>query len=509
MTNDSYKYQTAQEVLETISRTKGDNRSVPILKISKEPLYIAKYFPGNSNHYIYLDEKVYDLCSSTGSDSLNALACIIGHELGHYYENHANNFGFSTVSEIHSQTTLEDEADKFGLFYGAVAGYKTHIIFPKILDKIYDSYKLSDNIKGYPPLNERKKIVQKAISEVEALINIYQMGQNLYAIHQYEASKSCLQFIINHFPSKLIHNNIGVCKLNMHLNSVKDQSLYPYIYPFEFDVRVKKKVTTELISRNMTFDLIDEAIQDFKIAIELDPNYEIAYINLACAYSIRGNQDAASGVIIDLKQKKNTLSENAYLIQGISKALNEDYTSAESIFKHLHSDSDINNYNKKVLKAEMNKEASYYDNFMEWVNTFFENENEIVNQRIHTSPETEKINNLLPDDLKITDQFHEVDLGNWAVLYYHDEGSVGKYIYRNKTTEVCIIQTFDNHQSSSSKDISIGDDMSKVTNMEHYGFPTFRWNNRPYTILTYYDTQLGFTFENKKVVNWFRWSIQN
>ncbi|MBB3698441.1 hypothetical protein KMW28_16230 [Flammeovirga yaeyamensis] len=508
-----YKHQTTLQVLENIARGKGDNRSLPILKISEEPQYIAKYFPGSSNHFIYIDEKVYDLCVEFEEDSLSALACIVGHELGHFFENHASNFGFSDDSDLHSNEELEDKADRFGLFYGAIAGYKTHLLFPKILTKIYENYHLSEHLKGYPPLEERKKIVLKAITEVEGLVNIYQFGQNLYSFKQYEAAHSCLNYILNHFPSKLIHNNLGVCKLNIYLNKITDQSLYPYIYPFEFDVRVKKKVKTNLIHRDMQFDTIDEAIEDFKTAIDLDPHYETAYINLACAYSIRGNQDAASGTIIDLQQHlqeiNKSISENAYLIQGISRALNENYKSAESIFKHLHSDSDINNYNKKVLMAEMNKEASYYDNFVDWVNSFFEETPEVSNKKIVFDASEEKIDNTLPEELQLDKTYNEIDLGNWAVLYYKDDGKVGKYIFRNKTTEVLMIQAFDSYQESTSKGISIYDSIDKVKDLEHYGAPTFLWNDKPYMILNYQDAGLGFTFEKNRVVNWFRWTINH
>ncbi|KXX69993.1 hypothetical protein [Flammeovirga sp. SJP92] len=508
-----YKHVVAEKVLNKIAMAKGDNRTIPALKITKNKKNIAMYFAGEKEHSICLDEAAYDLCITMENDSLSALACVIGHELGHYYEDHNDHFGFNDEFRKHDKEAIEDVADKFSLFFGAVAGYNTPKAFPVILNKIYEAYGKSDKLSGYPDLKDRQKIVKNAINETNAFINIYRMGQNLYAIHHYQEAKNCLEFILNHYPSKIIHNNIGVCNLSIYLNENNNQEAYPYIYPFEFDVRVKRiNELPTLSKRNHDFKLIDEAIQFFKEAIHIDPYYETAYINLACAYSIRGNQDGASGTINELQlfleKEGKTLSENAYLMKGISKALNEDYVNAQKAFDQVTSTSDINQFNIAVLEAEMNKESSYFEDFKSWVSSYFTEDDNTINQIITINPDQESIDNTKVPTIVRDSTYKSIDLGNWAYVYYKDNQTSLNYIYKGKSKTIKMIIALDNNQSSTFKGIQFNDDYHKIVSSQYYGFPTFRWNKKPLSIIVYEHGNIGFLLENDKVVNWFTWSTK-
>lgn len=511
LSTENYKYKTTEKIVHKIAMAKGDNRLIPTLKMPVGKNNVAIYFAGENEHLIYIDEYVYDLCHTMGKDSLSALACIVGHELGHYYEDHSNFFGFSSKRNGHNKKELEDAADKFSLFYGAVADYNTPRMFPLILDKIYSEYGIADKIQGYPDLKDRQAIVQVAITETEEFINIYRVGQHLYAINNYQAAKVCMEYILNHYPSKLVHNNIGVCNLSIFLNQVENQEIYPYIYPFEFDVRVRKVNTTEsLRSRNQDLTLIDEAIHSFKEAIHADPYYERAYINLACAYSIRGNQDGASGTINELeqfiyKEEKRPLSENAYLVKGICKALDENYVSAKQAFDKVISNSDINLYNKKVFNAEYHKHTSYYENFKEWVNNYF-SETEKENKKVDIDASLEKIAGKLTKNMKLDSTFTKVDLGNWVNVYYKSYPSHISYIYKEKNNSVKMQITHNNYTQKTGKGIKIMDDYEKVISQDYYGPPSFKWNKKPLSIISYEHGKIGFLLENDIVINWFTWT---
>ncbi|AZQ61090.1 hypothetical protein EI427_02315 [Flammeovirga pectinis] len=514
--SNNYKYQNTLKVLSQICKVKGDNRTLPLLKMSTQKDNVAKYYPGNNQHIIYLDETVYDLCSSVGEDSLDALACIVGHELGHYYEEHLKNFGFNAkeIKDVPSKEkiSIEKKADKFGLFYGAVAGFDTPSNFPLILRLVYKEYNRTETIKGYPSLEERESIIKDAIKETDELINIYRTAQNLYAINHFESAYNCMSYLMNYYPSKLIHNNLGICQLSLYLDKINDASIYPYIYPFEFDVRVKRiEDMNKLTSRSQDFTMIDEAITHFKQAIQIDPYYEIAYINLACAYSIRGNQDAASGTINELEQFLNEegkeLTENAYLVRGISKALNGNTTAATTNFEKISNNSDINILNKRILEAEINNESSYFDDFKKWVNSYFEEEveNNLIDIDINKNLET--IKNQLPINMSLTKEFKEIDLGNWSTLYYSESNDFVKIIYQGHSEEVKMLIAFDNYKNTSEKGIKIHSKFSEVTDANHYGYPSFRWNNSPHSIITYDHGNIGFIFEDNHVVNWFTWYV--
>ena len=51
---------------------------------------------------IQVDEQLFDICKKLKSDSLNALATIISHELAHYYNDHTfcSDYAFATKNKL-------------------------------------------------------------------------------------------------------------------------------------------------------------------------------------------------------------------------------------------------------------------------------------------------------------------------------------------------------------------------------------------------------------------------
>src|ERR1035437_2773020 len=178
-----YKYDVSKKVFDAIVSAYGRSITPPVFEIRQKNYpgkkQILMYYPGEQPKII-MDEDVYDLCVRLGSDSLNALAAMLGHELAHHYEKHnwCSSFAYlldekDDLKQKLSKMTkeeklrLEAEADYFGGFYGYVAGFPTFDVSAKLLDKIYAYYKLPDNLKGYPSKDERKQIASKSLKELE------------------------------------------------------------------------------------------------------------------------------------------------------------------------------------------------------------------------------------------------------------------------------------------------------------------------------------------------------
>jgi hypothetical protein len=100
-----YKTITVNEVGKKIAAARGEMRQMPPIEINSKingQQLIAQYRP-YPQPKIILDEKLYDLCVGFGRDSLNALACIIGHEMAHFYENHIWSTSFSEMMGLAMQ----------------------------------------------------------------------------------------------------------------------------------------------------------------------------------------------------------------------------------------------------------------------------------------------------------------------------------------------------------------------------------------------------------------------
>ena len=160
--------ETLYKVYDDIVYAIGNNSPrPPVLSLKNTERNPASYHPGKKT--ITLENKVLEVCYSFGKDSLNALAYILAHELGHHYRGHGWVTQFASLdfsNEIEKkkesdQQKVDDEteADIYAGFYAHIAGYNALSVADKFLDKIYMEYDLSDSLPNYPTLTQRKKVV--------------------------------------------------------------------------------------------------------------------------------------------------------------------------------------------------------------------------------------------------------------------------------------------------------------------------------------------------------------
>lgn len=367
----NYKYKVIKSVCEKIANAQGANKPLPAIKVNaraSKKHYVAYYNPDPVPE-IQVDEEFYDLCTSFGSDSLNALACILGHELSHHYNSHGLTYSFaeilnselqpSSISEANSQLLKlkETEADYFGLFYGYIAGYDNYQLFPIVLDSVYKHYKIPEKLKNYPTKSERIKIGNNAVKKINQCVSVFKAAQFLYIKKEYQAALTCMTYLLNYFPSKEIYNNVAVMKMQLAIEKMPKGKIW-FAYPFEYDSKSRLYYSA---TRSYSEDdneqiakLIDDAIENLEKAIASDVLYEPAYINLASAYSIKGNYDKSIGEVNELEElyKRNNikLPGNAYLIRAISRIQNEQTEKAKAditLAEMNHADSI--NYNKRIF----------------------------------------------------------------------------------------------------------------------------------------------------------------
>jgi hypothetical protein len=333
----------------------GSAKSAPELQFMKanpKPETPAFY----TNKTIKVDLQFYKLCQTFGKDSLNALSIVISHELAHYYYEHdfCSDFAYAIRNKSiefssglklinkNQKVIYETQADDKGLFYAAIAGYHPFEIQPKLLDAIYHFYQLKDINVGYPSKAERKAIAQNALVKSRKLYSVFQEALKAKENNEFDKALTLFEEVNRDFPSRENYNNIGVIKTLQALNLkvlAKDEFDNPkrFLYPLEIDntSRLNKEGTRSATNdQEQMVRLLKSGQKDFEKAISLDPNYTIAYINLACVFDLLDNPEAAIGKIKELSLDKQK-SLNARRILAIAYYHNDNETKAEDIWKEL------------------------------------------------------------------------------------------------------------------------------------------------------------------------------
>lgn len=258
------------------------------------------------NGKIEIGRKLVAYCSRFGADSLNALACILSHELAHYYQKHfwAQKFGSAYASsdwgkkiarEADSnkfKELYESQADQIGFYYAFSAGFKTWKIAPAVLDSVYKWYQFREVMEGYPTLSQRKSIASISASKFAGLIPVFEVSNHLRVVastclgDQQSAVLDFSCFGYEHMLAANIQtaemfNNIAVSKIlkaqkysasiysGLQLPVILDQSSLIY-------EASGSKGDEELEKYNA---LMSEALENLEQALKLDDKYWPAIIN--------------------------------------------------------------------------------------------------------------------------------------------------------------------------------------------------------------------------------------
>jgi tetratricopeptide (TPR) repeat protein len=338
----SAKKNTLNKVFGDLVNAYGNAKSAPaheLIPKSSDEKYIATYI-STPSPIIKVDEQLFDLCMQMGADSLNALSIILSHELAHYYNDHhwCTDFAFALSKEAKSKaekeknywhskeekTIHEGEADNFGLYHSCIAGYSPFNVYSRLLHKIYTAYGLPENMIGYPSKKERIQISDEAQKKIDTLYKEFVEGITAITNKNYGKAISCFDNLTKYFPSRENYNNAGTAK-TLWAIELKPKERMEYVdtnfyYPIETDHKSRlngsgTRSLNEDDAKKMD-SLLKSAKKDFEKAINLDPDYDLAYINLACVYDLMENWNSAIGKISEMPLHKQK-QERAYRILGI------------------------------------------------------------------------------------------------------------------------------------------------------------------------------------------------
>jgi tetratricopeptide (TPR) repeat protein len=365
----SAKKNTLNKVFVDLVNAYGNAKSPPALKLSPKSSgqkYVATYL-ATPTPTIVVDEQLFDLCTQMGPDSLNALSIVLSHELAHYYNDHhwCSDFAFALSKEAKSKTEKErnywhskeertiheGEADNFGLYHSCIAGYRPFNVHSLLLDKIYTAYSLPENMTGYPSKNERKQICFEAQKRISKLYSEFTNGTSSVIDGDYETAIAHFEILTKHFPSRENYNNLGIARAFSALVLRSKEKIEfdnpSFRYPIGIDSVSRLKAYDIRFNTPQYRDINDDkerkmrdllllAKKDFEMAINLDPDYDLAYINLACVYDMLGNPDAAIGTVKQLPMNKQH-QKNAYTILWISYYHSDNQVKANEMYEKAKS----------------------------------------------------------------------------------------------------------------------------------------------------------------------------
>lgn len=365
MNESSPKYKIVKSVFDNIILAVGDGRVGPQLEVwtgaNPQGYRVSWYAREGTKESIGIEESVVNLCLKFGSDSLDALAVILGHELAHFYraDTAASDFPaafasgslgdlIKSLASRDSHVAIETDADVFGGLYGYLAGYNTLAVNARVLERIYTTFGFSAILPGYLNLGERQAVARSTRDSLSKLIPIVDAGTCLVALGNYVESARCFDLVVRKFPSREMFNNAGVARA-LEAIKVSQPHAMPLPYPFEFDVDMGLRSQASRRSRGLQteaerqkalyrLNLLLAAKEDFKQAQRRDPRYATALVNLSCTYDLLGDVDSAIVVATDaiaLAKKTNdpvSLS-NAYQARCIAYSGRRDTLKANADLK--------------------------------------------------------------------------------------------------------------------------------------------------------------------------------
>ncbi|MCD9015347.1 M48 family metalloprotease [Parachryseolinea silvisoli] len=381
LSESHFKFVTARNVYTAVAASFGGSMPKPPLVMvptQSKKRVIARYVGG----VVEIDETVYDLCRGFGADSLAALACVLGHELAHYYLRHTSSESFSQllikplaeVSTDRQKETamIESQADYHGAFQGFLAGYPTYRVIAALYEKIYQAYHLPEKVPGYPSRQDRIAIAGEKATAIARMAPLVETARFLVVKGDYTSAARCYKYLLTQFPSQQMYNNLGVCYLQQAATHFVDEQA-AFAYPFELDpVNRLLNIHTrgDRVDATAREALLSHAQENFQQAIHLDNTYASAHINLATVQSLQNVPSASIGTI-DLLQRytEGELPANAYLVRGIAYVRNEQLDAAGLDFEKARQGSAFQSDYNYALFQQLKR--SWWEGLEEWIQDYF------------------------------------------------------------------------------------------------------------------------------------------
>jgi len=247
--------------------------------------------------YIVLSKQAIDIMYKNVSlvQGDTRTAFVLGHELAHLANNDAWHREFlslirkqTSVSQLNPNRQQEIEADDQGFIYAAMAGYPVAQLLAKGAQNFFmaweqQTFREANNTHPRPEV--RAKLLKARLQALLEILPYFHFGVRLSHFDRCDDGSYFLSEFLKHFPARAVYNNLGLCELQQARKALGKEA-YLYWLPSVLDVTTQiDELSLSDISRGEGSTLADDFLinaQDyFEKALEMEPSYLPAHVNLA------------------------------------------------------------------------------------------------------------------------------------------------------------------------------------------------------------------------------------
>ncbi|MGH8615484.1 MAG: tetratricopeptide repeat protein [Gammaproteobacteria bacterium] len=272
------------------------------------------------------------------------LAFVLGHELAHLAHDdfwHQEVYGFLAARSgtrgladfmQSRQTTKEQElaADDKGFIYAAMAGYPVELLVKGRAGKpdFFSFWMQQTNARVqsvHASSADRAALLQQRLQELQNKLGFFEFGVRLSHFDYCDDAVYFFQEFQKTFPGREVLNDLGYCYLQLARQEMEPERAYFYWLPLILDGETRARSllraapagsmlkTLKQASSGKAGGFLNQALDYLKQAIDADPSYLPARLNLAVAYLYLGRPQQAAAVLAEAQE----LGENHATLQGL------------------------------------------------------------------------------------------------------------------------------------------------------------------------------------------------
>ncbi len=350
----------AQRVFKTVRLVADRNskRLAKLVVVNNENHAWAIALPAG---HIVLSKQVLDIVHRNATTELAEarLAFILGHELAHlanddFWHHEVESFMQDNVdsqqiakfiNQHFEAKQAELEADDKGFLYAAMAGYSVDLLLKNQAGKkagtnvdkgFFGFWMQQTNTKtspSHPAAKDRAELLRQRLYQINQKLAFFRFGSRLAHFGQCNDAIYFLKEFQKVFPGRSVLNNLGQCFLQQARSQMSEQRLAFYWLPLSLDTRSRatglnkhgvapqirgsitdieapKQFLKNYSAENSSVSgFLENAVNVLALAIEKDPWYVPARINLAITYLYQGKPHQARAVLAETRRQSDTNSQ--------------------------------------------------------------------------------------------------------------------------------------------------------------------------------------------------------
>ena len=328
----------AHKIFKRIVDTAGKQPGVvPRLFVTKrDPLNVSLPI-AIPDGWVIVSKGTLDICYRDPRLGEDRLAFVLAHEIAHQLKGDFWHMQFfqaleasKTNNDKHKRSLKEIRrmimpaeeiwarelrADELGIMYAAMAGYNTSAIVteddrvnffrewvetldPQRISKAYQS-------PSHPEPKHRAAAIKARLRQVLDKAEIFDLGLRYYQVGDYSKAVRAFDHFLKFFHSREVYHNLAASHHQLALRYYRQAQ--PQALPFKLTLgvdpttRARGIVLRGLIPERqrpaaLFREHIDKAIEFYKTAISLDPEYALSFNNLGCALIVKGPEGAFEAI---------------------------------------------------------------------------------------------------------------------------------------------------------------------------------------------------------------------